>query len=285
MLSGEAQFIANLPVTQTTTLMRQWGPGGGSVIPYFNALNSAHFQGRLDVSNPPALRDPRVRQALVYAVDRPTLFAPTSELGQAANTADVKYPFNPARSAQLMAEAGFTKAGDFFVGPGGERFSPDLRSSEGPADQALSAAMASGWRQAGFEFTESILPRAQSQDIQAKASYPGLLLSQTAGGEGGINGMGTNQIPGPENGWRGSAWNGYSNPEMDRLIVAFGVALEPADRVRLAREIERLFTTDLGVIPMFFPVNSNVFHADLTGPIVRPASSNFTWNMHEWQFR
>lgn len=302
MLSGEVQFAANLPLAQATTLLRQWPAGSGSMVPYFNTLNAAHFQGRPDFVSPAALRDPRVRQALVHAVDRPglnealyegqlliadSLFAPTSELGQAANQAATKYPFDLGRSSQLMREAGFSKppGADFYVGPSGQRFSPELRAGEGAENEALMSAMASGWRQAGFDFTESVLPRAQSQDVQAKSSYPGLLLSQTAGGEGGINGMGTAQIPGPENGWRGSAWDGYLNPEMDRLIAAFGVALEPAERTRAAIDIVKLYTGDLPAIPLFFPVSPHVFTSDLSGPKLRPASSNPTWNIHEWELR
>jgi peptide/nickel transport system substrate-binding protein len=302
MLSGEAKFVANLPVPQTVTLMRQWPAGTGAVIQYFNALTGAHFQGRPDMVSPTALRDLRVRQALTHSLDRASindalydgqnlqaesLFAPTSTLGQAANTTAVKYPFDLARSAELMAAAGFSKpaGAEFYMGPGGESFSADLKAGEGPVDQALQAAMASGWRQVGLGITESILPRAQSQDVQVKATYSGLQISQTAGGEGLINGMGTNQIPGPNNGWRGAAWNGYSNPEMDRLILAFGLALDPADRARLARDIVQVFTTDLPEIPLFFPVNSNVLTSDLVGPKLRPASSNPTWNMHEWELR
>jgi ABC-type transport system substrate-binding protein len=147
------------------------------------------------------------------------------------------------------------------------------------------SAIASGWRQAGFDFTESVLPYAQSRDVQAKSTYPGLLISQTAGGESGINGMGTGQIPGPENGWRGSAWNGYSNSDLDRMIVAFGAALRPSERTRIARDIVRLYTTDLPAISLFFEMSPWVFTSDLTGPYLRAASSNPTWNIHEWELR
>ena len=301
VLTGEAQFVANLPLTQATTLLRQLPAGGATMVSYFNSYTAAHFQGRPDLTSPLALRDPRVRRALVHAVDRPrlnealydgqnllvdSLFATTSELGRAADSAATRYPFDLGRSAQLMAEAGFSKppGGEFYAAPGGERFSPDLRGGEG-SEESMMSAMASGWRQAGFDFTESLLPRAQSQDVQAKSSYPGLLISQTAGGEGGINGMGTAQIPGPENGWRGSAWNGYSNPEMDRLIGVFGAALAPADRALAAQDIVRLYTIDLPAIPLFFPVSPHLFTSDLSGPHLRPASSNPTWNMHEWKLR
>lgn len=34
--------------------------------------------------------------------------------------------------------------------------------------------MASNWRQAGFDVQEAVLPAAQTQDNQARASFPGM---------------------------------------------------------------------------------------------------------------
>lgn len=36
------------------------------------------------------------------------------------------------------------------------------------------AIMASNWRQAGFDVQEAVLPAAQTQDNQARASFPGM---------------------------------------------------------------------------------------------------------------
>jgi ABC-type transport system substrate-binding protein len=100
-----------------------------------------------------------------------------------------------------------------------------------------------------------------------------------------LNSMGTPQISGPANNWRGRAWEGYSNPEMDRELNLFSAALDPADRARSAREIVRIYTSDLFSLPFFFNVSPWVFAAAVKGPMLRPASSNPTWNIHEWELR
>jgi peptide/nickel transport system substrate-binding protein len=183
-----------------------------------------------------------------------------------------------------MADAGFVRGSDgFYAGPGGERLAPELRTEDRADRVAPMTALASGWRTAGFDFSEFVVPAAQTQDNQVKSSYPGVLMSATAGREGAFNSMGTNNVSRPENQWRGSAWDGYSNPELDRLITAFGVALEPADRARLAGEIVKLYTTELPAISLFFPVTPLVFTSDLTGPNLRPAESSPAWNIHEWE--
>jgi len=302
MLSGEVQF-ANLPVAQASTLLRQWPPGAGSMVPYTNAWWAAHFQGRADMVSPAALQDRRVRQALAHTVDRAgineaiyegqniiadSLFPSAGGLGQAANAAVTTYPFDLARSARLMAEAGFTKpsGAEFYVGPSRERFSPELRGTTGEFEP-LTTAMAGGWRQAGFDIQQTALPASQVADLQAKSSYPGVAIQSGSGGEGAIGTMSSDNIPRLENQWRGAGlgFNGYSNPELDRLSGAFGAALEPADQNRAAADIVKLYSTELPAISLFFPVSPHVFTADLTGPRLRPATSNPTWNVHEWELR
>ncbi|HEY3115483.1 MAG TPA: hypothetical protein VGK54_01960, partial [Chloroflexota bacterium] len=145
--------------------------------------------------------------------------------------------------------------------------------------------LASGWRKGGFDFTEYVVPNAQTQDNQVKSSYPGILMSATAGGENAFNSMGTSNVSRPENQWRGRAWDGYANPELDRLIAAFTTALDPADRVRVASDVVRLYSRELPSISLFFPVTPLVFTSDLSGPMVRPAESSPTWNIHEWTLR
>jgi peptide/nickel transport system substrate-binding protein len=194
-----------------------------------------------------------------------------------------KYPFDLGRSEQLMAEAGFAKRpGDFYVGRGGAAFSAEVRTDFGDYIETLSA-VANGWRQAGFEFREMVVPQAQAQDLQVKSTYPGVLLSSTSAGEASLNSMGTDNIPRPENQWRGTAWDGYSNPELDRLITAVGAALDPAVRNRAAADLVKLYSSEVPAISMFFNINPWVFTSNLKGPMLRPAVSNVAWNIHEWE--
>jgi peptide/nickel transport system substrate-binding protein len=303
MLSGDVQLAADngLPPPQVATLMQQWGPGGGSAVLYANQWRAAHFQARPDFVSPAALQDPRVRKALARAVDKPgidgliydgqfpisdSIFSPTSDLGRAADSALTKYTFDLRQSAQLMTEAGFTKGSDgTYTNPLGGRFSAEVKTNGGTDNEAEMAALASGWRQAGFDMHEAVLPAAQAQDTQARASFPGLYINSGNVGEGGINGMSSVNVPRPENNWRGGSYDGYSSAEMDRLIAAFTTALAPSDRARIAVDIAKLYSADLPSISLFFPTQPWVFTSDLTGPRLVASESNVAWNIHEWEFR
>ncbi|HEY3118874.1 MAG TPA: ABC transporter substrate-binding protein, partial [Chloroflexota bacterium] len=303
MLAGDAQVATDsaLTVSRGVTLLREWPAGTGYAVQYYGTWVAAHFQGRPELLSPPALQDRRVRQALAYAVDRPSLndaiyegqyllaassFAPTSEIGKAADAAAVKYPFDLARSAQLMAEAGFTRppGAEFYVGPTGQRFSPELKGSDGQ-DEPLSTAMVSHWRQAGIDAHEAQISARLATSLEVKSQFSGLYIGATSEGERGVGAMHSDNIPTAQNGWRGSgvAFNGYSNPELDRLVVAFGGALNVADRSGLAADIAKLWSTDLPAIHMFFTVSSQIFSSDVKGPRQRPASSSVHWNVHEWE--
>ncbi len=302
VLAGEIQVTADnaTPLAQSTTLFRQMPAGSGVMIPGLSLWQGAHFQGRPEFVSPAALRDVRVRLALAYAVDKAgindalyegqnpvadSVFPSTSDLGRSADAAVTKYPYDLARSTQLMAQAGFTQQpGDFYVGPDGERFSVETRTGTVP-NVELQTALAGGWRQAGFDFQEVVVPTAQWQDVQVKSTNPGLVLSPSSSGGDALNSMGTVNIPRAENQWRGSAWDGYSNPELDRLIAAFGAALDPADRTRVVVDFVKLYSSEVPAIPLFFPIFPWVFTSEVSGPRVRPADSNIAWNMHEWELR
>jgi peptide/nickel transport system substrate-binding protein len=301
ILAEDAQMTADsaLGLQQAATLFRQWPAGRGAMVPNFIQWLAAHFQGRSDFVSPAALKDVRVRQAVAYAVDRAAIndalfdgqypiadsvFAPTSDLGRAADAAANKYPFDLGRSERLMVEAGFTRApGDIYLGLSGERFSAEVRTGSA-SNVEMQSALASGWRQAGFDFTEYVVPTAQSQDVQIKSTYSGIQLSATANGEPGLNSMGTGNVPTANNQWRGNAWDGYANPELDQLIAVFSVALDPSQRTRAAADIAKLYSVEVPAISLFFPFSPWVFTSDVSGPKLRPGENNVAWNVHEWEW-
>jgi peptide/nickel transport system substrate-binding protein len=303
MLAGEVQLTADngLPPQQVATYFRQRPPGSASVVQYANQWRAAHLQFRPDFVSPPYLRDVRVRQGLAHAADRVTLndliydgqftvadsfFAPTSEIGRAADAAVTKYPFDLRQSAQLLADAGFTRGSDgFYTSPTEGRFSAEVKTNGGTDNEAEMSALAAGWRQAGFDFHEAVLPAVQAQNTQVRASFPGLYIYSGNVGAGQIPGMASNNIPRPENSWRGASYDGYSTPEMDRLIVAFTTALTMTDQTRLAAEIAKLYSSDLPAISLFFPTQPWVFTSDLTGPKPCTSESNVAWNIHTWEFK
>ncbi|MEA2638834.1 MAG: peptide/nickel transport system substrate-binding protein, partial [Chloroflexota bacterium] len=285
---------------QVALLMQQWPPGGGSAVLYANQWRAAHFQARPDFVSPASLSDPRVRKALAYAIDKPgidqvvyggqfvmadSIFPPTTDLGRAADAAVTKYPLDLRQTAQLMSDAGFTRGSDgFYASPSGGRFSAEVKTNGATDNEAEMSALASGWRQAGFEMREAVLPAIQAQDTQARSSFPGLYIYSGNVGEGGINGMSSTNVPRPENEWRGGSYDGYSSADMDRLINAFTTALTTAERTNVAVEIAKLSSIDLPAISLFFPTQPWVFTSDLTGPKLVAAESNVSWNIQQWEF-
>lgn len=307
MLAGDIQFAADtgLNSQQAAELLRQWPSGAGSAVSQASLWRAAHFQARPDFVSPAALQDLRVRQALAYAVDKPginaliyngqyliadSMFPGTSELGRAVDAAIVKYPLDLRQSAQLMAEAGFSRGSDgVYTSPSGARFSAEIKTAAGADSEAEMSAVASGWRQAGFDFAESTTPAALAQDVRARSTFPGVQIITAAQGESGVISMVSTNIPRPENNWRAggtsSSYAGYSNPEMDRLVAAFASALAPPDRIRAAVDIAKLHNGDFPAISLFFPAQPWVFTSDLTGPKPAAPESNQAWNIHEWEFK
>jgi peptide/nickel transport system substrate-binding protein len=304
MLGGEIHFAADssLATSQIPSLMQQWPHGAASVVWYAIQWRAAHFQHRPDFANPASLLDLRVRKALAYAADRAgindvlyqgqypvadSMLPPNSELGRAAESAVTTYPFDLRQTAQLMADSGFIKGPDgFYTGPDAVRLSPEVRANAGTDNEAETSALASGWRQAGFDFQEYVLPMALAQNVQARSTFPGIYsISTGIGGGSVIDSMTSANVPTASNQWRGSAYDGYTNPELDRLIVAFDVALAPTDRIRTAADFVRLYTSDLPAISLFFPATPVVFTSALTGPQTAPPESSGSWNIYLWEFR
>lgn len=302
MLAGEIQFAADSAVgpSQTVTLLREMPSGTVSTVFYASQWRAIHFQGRSEFLSPSTLQDRRLRKALAFAIDRSALddvvwngqlplanimFSATSELGRAADAAVAKYTFDLRQSAQLMAEAGYTRSGDAPYASSSGRFSAELKANSGPENEVEMSGIASSWRQAGFDVQEAVLPVAQIQNVQVRATYPAMFIYSYTVGESALALVSSDNIPRPDNNWRGSSFDGYANPEMDRLISAFNAALAPSDRARVAADIARLYGEELPSISLFFGGQPWVFTSHLTGPKPVAPESNVGWDLQTWEFR
>ena len=75
LLAGEVILSADdsIRYQEGATLRRQWGPTGGSVLISPSLWRQTSFQHRPELARPAEIRDPRVRKALAFAVDRESL--------------------------------------------------------------------------------------------------------------------------------------------------------------------------------------------------------------------
>src|SRR5207248_2767069 len=137
-----------------------------------------YVQFRPEALTAPALGDLRVRRALARSLDRhaiaETIYeeeamvtdAPipaTASFYPAVDRAVAKYPLDLRRADQLMSEAGYAKGADgVYAGPAG-RVTIDLRVTQQVQFERERSVMASLWRQAGFDVTESGLTQTEVQ--------------------------------------------------------------------------------------------------------------------------
>jgi ABC-type transport system substrate-binding protein len=304
ILAGEVQMSGDgaLRVEQAITLRQEWAPrNGGDIVMQPNQWRAVNFQMRDDLATPRALLDPRTRRAFAHATDKQSInealygglervadfiLPPLSELGLTAERAATKYPYDLRRVDQLMAELGFVKDPDgFYASPSEGRLAAELKTNAAPDNEKELAVVAAGYRSAGFEAQQSVLPVAQAQDPQVRATFPGMYVNSTPALESTLLFLNEANIPRAENRWRGNNRGGWANREYTRLAESFGATLDPQTRAEQIAEMARVFSTDLPAVSIVFRSHPWAHVADLQGPTDVPPETNIGWNLHEWQWR
>jgi peptide/nickel transport system substrate-binding protein len=282
---------------QASILKQEWTPQGrGSVLVAPGGWRYTHIQLRPELAEPGALLDLRVRRALLHAVDKDALnqalfegqgimgetpIWPSVEYASDLDRVITKYPYDLRRAEQLMGEAAYAKSADgTYVGRAG-RFATELMVIAQPQNEAEMSIMAAGWRQAGFDIREAILPAAQAQSGQVRASFSGLFTSGGGSGEGLLANLASSGIPRAENRWTGSNRGAWSNPEYDRLFEAFNTTLDRRERNRQVIDMMRIFTAELGAFSLYFQPAIAAHVAALRGPELSGAG----WDVQLWEFR
>ena len=292
----------SLRYEHAVVLKREWGPTNQGVV-VFEPIQprTANFQRRPDLVNPRALLDLRVRRALAHAVDKQGIIDGLFE-GEQIPLADqllppsvpyfaeldrtvVKYPLDLRRTEQYMVDAGFRRGNDGIYADASERMSFTLISGGGTQNEKERAVLADGWRRAGLEVAEAILPPSLSPDPEYRATWPSVHTSAAPLGEAAISRWTSAQIGSPSNRWRGQNAAAWSNPEYDRLYDAFNSTLDRAERDRQVVQMMRVLTEDAGAL-FFFHNPSVIAHTGaLSGPQVGAPDHLLAWNVHEWQLR
>src|SRR5262249_18852247 len=81
----------------------------------------------------------------------------------------------------------------------------------------------------------------------------------------------SSEIPDENNGYSGQNAAGFRDPEMDRLVDALEVELDAPRRKVLWAELQRLYSTELPSLPLYFRSEVYILPKWLTG--VRPTGN------------
>ena len=268
LLSGDVDMVAGegigLTIDQVLDLKKQH-PDDFTYI-FKPSLTYEHIDIQKDN---PAFKDVRVRQALLYALDRKTL---TDKLFQGLQpvaatwvnplnpnyTKDTaEYPFNLAKAKSLLAEAGWKPGPDGILrDAAGNRLSFELQTTAGNRLRELvEQILQSQWKAAGIEATiKNEPPRTIFGETLKKRIYTGMVMYgwSSAVTESPLRTLGTSQIPTEQNNYGGANYIAFSNPDMDAAIARMDSELDPAKQKADWAIAQKIYAEQVPVVPLFF---------------------------------
>lgn len=280
LLSGEIDMIegsAGMSLDQAIAFERRHGDQ--YQVFYKPGLVFEHVDVMLDN---PALVDRRVRQALLYGLDRAAisqkLFAGRQPVADTpvhpldwVHTDDVRhYPYEPNRAAALLDEAGWPLGRDGLRrNAAGEPFQLELMTTAGNRTRELIEQVAQGqWRQLGIGVViKNEPPRVFFGETVSRRRFTGLALFAWISSPENVprSTLHSDEIPTDANGWSGQNYTGFSDPQVDALLDSIEVELDRDKREALWHELQRIYAEELPALPLFFRADAHVWPNWLKG--------------------
>ncbi|HYC04490.1 MAG TPA: peptide ABC transporter substrate-binding protein [Azospirillaceae bacterium] len=297
MLAGDVDYVAGeygFSVHQASQLEKHHGHKFDVV--WKQGLSYRH----LDVNHDnPALRDVRVRRALLMAINRDLI---NDRLYYGRNVmahgfvnpldsvyeADVpQYPFNPAAAGKLLDEAGWILGQDGVRrNAAGKPLSVELVAVSGDRTIDLELQIIrDAWRRVGVSTeTRTAIARVMFGDLLTERKFTGLALFSWVATPLAVprTTLHSDAVPTADNGWAGQNFLGYRDPKMDALIERTESQCEPKGSRQAWGELQRYYAEQLPALPIFFQSDAFFFPRWLKG--VTPTGHQFdsTIAVEDW---
>ncbi len=239
----------------------------------------------------PRLADRRVRLALNYGFDRRAiantllrglvqpayaLIPPTS---WAYSDDIIKYEYDPARTRQLLDEAGYTMGRDLVRAKGDQRLSFELLNIAGEVERIqILSYVQSQWKGLGIDVRIRnvdvatmwgfALPRGQ---YDMAYSFTGRLVDPADLAQ---HYLCADHKP-------TTNWGRYCNPKLDEILLKAQSIMDPRARKSLYAEALKMTTEDPAYVFIAWRADHTPINRRLQG--VKPAQGYYeTWNTAEW---
>jgi peptide/nickel transport system substrate-binding protein len=297
LLSGNVDMIAGeLGLTLDQALAFEKRHGDSYQVVYEPSLLYEHIDLMLDN---PILQDKRVRQALLYAIDRETINERLYEGRQTVAHSDVspldwvynenvkRYPYDPARAAALLDAAGWSELrGGIRHNAKGEALQLEFMTTAGNRIRELvQQVLQSQWKQVGIDIrVRNEPPRVFFGQTLHERRFTGLAMFGWGKGPEHVprTTLHSEEIPTAENGWSGQNYTGFKNAEMDELIEAINLETDRPKRKAMWDRLQEIYVEEVPVIGLFWRSNPYILPKWLKG--VRPTgqmASSTLW-VEDW---
>lgn len=301
LLSGDIDYIPGelgLLLDQAVAFekrLKATKPGDYNVI-YKPGLTYEHIDLALDN---PLFQDVRVRQALMYGMNRKALNDTLFDGRQQEALTDInpldtvffggvkQYPFDPAAAAKLLDAAGFTLSPDGIRrDAAGKKLSFAFITTAGnKTRETVEQAVQSDWRKLGVEAVIANQPaRVLFGDTMRKRTFTGGVMYAWMSSPQNIpkTTLHSVMIPAAKNGYAGQNYGGYSNPKMDKIIDDLDTVCAPEKNKALWHELQALYAEDLPALPLYYRADSFIIPKWLKGIVPTGHMNPTTLWVEDW---
>lgn len=286
--SGDVDFMTSI----ATAAASQLDPDEFTIV-RVQPISYTIYYYQLDPERSPYFQDERVRQALLYAIDREAmvdavyfgygevpigLIPPNS---WAANPDGIEhlYPYDPDKAKQLLDEAGWVDSdGDGIREKEGRKFQPNMVANSSDVRQKdTPAAIQAFWLEVGVDLVPEVLASdLYEARVTAEFDFDTALRSQGAGFT--VDRTFAFKCENPHGtGNRGF----YCNERIDELIDLVAETADQATRIEQLTEMQNIILEELPVGPLVWsivpaPVSKRV-HNVFPGPESLAFNANTWW--------
>jgi peptide/nickel transport system substrate-binding protein len=261
----------------------------------FDNFSFTFYAYQLDPTKSTLFQDVKVRQALLYAIDRKAIVE--SQLfgyGQVANTVmpviswafnqdnQPTYDYNPTKAKQLLEEAGWKAGADGVRVKEGKRFAFTIFTNAGnKIREASIVAMQQYWKEVGLDV------KTATEEWNAFLKRIGATPDGTRDFEIFLVGFNWGVDPSQKTMWHSSSFapagfntNFYKNAEMDTLLDDALNTLNQSKRKELYFKMQQILAAEAPSAILFFAQTTGGFSKRLHN--FKPTAVGAFNNVHEW---
>jgi peptide/nickel transport system substrate-binding protein len=305
LLSGavDGSVARALEFGQAMFVKREWERAGKRpvVVSQTTHWRLLEVQLRPELARPRDILDTRVRRGLLLAIDRQalvdavlegqapasdTFIPPDDSLWDQVKDVVVSYPYDARQAQSVLTSAGWQRAADGVWSTGaGENPTLSLHTRPGQQGEQEIAIIADYWKALGIPVDQVVLSAGEARDNRTIATFPGFApTSNPLTFENTLQVMYGPLCPSDRSRWSGRNHGCYQSAEMDRAIDGLRTTIEPLEQHRFWREMAKLHTEELPLLPLYFNVQVVLFREGVTGVRgdTKPRTSSM-WNVAEWR--
>jgi peptide/nickel transport system substrate-binding protein len=239
----------------------------------------------------PLFAEKHVRQALAYAIDRQSIIdgvllglgtpctGPFPPVSWAYNPNVKSYAYDPDRARRMLAEAGWKDSdGDGVIEKAGRPFRFTIVTNQGNISRIRTAEIIQqNFKQIGIDVKIRVMEWQSFLDqVVDKRTFDAFIL-----------GWGLSRDPDNYETWHSSKTKKgeynvieYSNPEVDRLLVAGRRTFDINKRKKIYRRIHEVLAEDQPYAFLYVSDETPIIHNRFKG--IEPAPLGITYNFIKW---